>query len=44
MPEPSVLTATMLARACEVSVSLLAASYALPAHEPLPLEPPSDPD
>jgi transcriptional regulator with XRE-family HTH domain len=36
LPEPSVLTATLLARGCEVSVSLFAASFALPLEDPLP--------
>jgi transcriptional regulator with XRE-family HTH domain len=34
--EPTLLTATLLARACEVSVMLFVASFALPRDDPLP--------
>jgi transcriptional regulator with XRE-family HTH domain len=36
VPEPSVLTVALLASACEVSVSLFVASFALPTDDPLP--------
>jgi len=36
VPDPSIATATALARGCEVSVALFVASFALPRGEPLP--------
>jgi len=36
VPDPTLLTAALLAQGCEVSVSLFVASFALPLGEPLP--------